>query len=171
MPDQFTESDGPITANASGWMMGNGESQMFARIELTEPVERSIEVVTLNSFDIYLKDLSGDRWYFIPENSGRKRGPLEDIFSVPLMALAFAVPPATSMELVQDGYIWKIEDPFPGALMTASYDQGRTLRGLTLVDANGRTLIRASFFDLNEPHNLVPHEKGVLLHDAYWESQ
>lgn len=171
MPDPFTESDGPVTANASGWMVANGKSQMFARIELTEPVERSIEVVTLNSFDIYLKDLAEDRWYFIPENSGTKRGPLENIMSVPFMALAFAVPPATSLEPTQDGYVWNIEDPFPGGLMTASYDQKRTLKGLTLIDANGGTLLRASFFDLNEPHAPVPHEKGGLLPGTYWDSQ
>ena len=75
LPSRFTESGSPVTANASRWMMANGASQMFSRIEMTEPVKRSIEVVTLNSFDIYLKDLDEGRWYFIPENSDTDTGP------------------------------------------------------------------------------------------------
>ena len=130
MPDRFTESDGPVTANVSGWMMANGTSQMFARIEMTEPVERSIEVVILNSFDIYLKDLDEGRWYFIPENSDTDTGPLEDIMSLPFMALAFAVVPAEELEPVHDGYVWKVEDPAWGSI-TASYDQEYLLKGIT----------------------------------------
>ena len=170
MPDTFTESDGPVTANASGWMTLNGASQMFARIEMTEPVERSIEVVTLNSFDIYLKDLDEGRWYFIPENSGTDTGPLEDIMSLPFTALAFAVVPAGSLEPVQEGYVWIIEDPSWGAI-TASYDQEYMLKGIARADVNGREILRARFFDLNEPHDILPHEKGELLPDTYWEPQ
>ena len=170
MPDTFTESDGPVTAKASGWMMANGASQMFARIEMTEPVERSVEVVTLNSFDIYLKDLDEGRWYFIPENSGTDTGPLEDIMPLPFMALLFAVAPAESLEPVEEGYVWKTEDPSWGVI-TASYDQRYTLKGIVRADVSGREILRASFFDLNEPHDIIPHQKGELLPDNYWESQ
>ena len=170
LPGRFTESDGPVKANASGWMMHNGASQMFARIEMTEPVERSIEVVTLNSFDIYLKDLDEGSWYFIPENSDTDAGPLEDIMQLPFLALFFAVAPAGELEPVQDGYVWKVEDPSWGS-MTASYDQGYVLKGITRADANGREIMRASFFGLNEPHKILHHEKGELLPDTYWEPQ
>ena len=170
MPDRLTESDGPVKANVSGWMMHNGASQMFARIEMTEPVERSIEVFTRNSFDIYLKDLDEGRWHFIPENSGTETGPLEDIMQLPFMALAFAVAPAGSLEPVQDGYVWKTEDPSWGAV-TASYDQEYVLKGITRADISGREIMRARFFGLNEPHDVLPHEKGELLPDNYWETQ
>ena len=170
MPDRFTESDGPVAANVSGWMTHNGASQMFARIEMTEPVERCIEVVTLNSFDIYLKDLNEGRWYFIPENSDTETGPLEDILSLPFLALGFAVVPVGSMEPVQDGYVWKTEDPSWGSI-TASYDQGHVLKGIVRADADGSEIMRARFFELNQPHDILPHEKGELLPDTYWESQ
>ena len=170
LPDRFTESDGPVTANASGWMMANGASQMFVRIEMTEPVERCIEVVTLNSFDIYLKDLNEGRWYFIPENSDADTGPLEDIMPLPFMALLFGVAPAGELEPVQDGYVWKVEDQSWGAI-TASYDQAHMLKEITRADANGREILRAKFFDLNEPHRILPHEKGELLSETYWEPQ
>ena len=170
LPDRFTESDGAVTANVSGWMMVNGASQMFARIEMTEPVERSIKVVTLNSFDIYLKDLDEGRWYFIPENSGTDTGPLEDILSLPFLALGFAVVPVGSMEPVQDGYVWKTEDPSWGSI-TASYDQEYLLKGITRADVSGREIMRARFFGLNEPDDVLPHEKGELLPDTYWEPQ
>ena len=38
-------------------------------------------------------------------------GPLEDIMQLPFLALAFGVAPAGELEPVQDGYIWKTEDP------------------------------------------------------------
>ena len=168
MPDRFTESDGPVTADVSGWMMSKGTSQMFARIELTEPVERSIEAVTLNSFDIYLKDLDEGTWYFIPENSDTDTGPLEDIMQLPFLALAFGVAPAGELERVEDDYVWKIEDPSWGVI-TATYDQAHVLKGIVRADSDGQEILRASFFGLNEPHDVLPHEKGELLPEGYWE--
>ena len=168
MPNLFTESDSPITANVNGWMIANGTSQMFARIDMTKPVVRSIEILTRNSFDIYLKDLDESKWYFIPENSDT--GPLEDIMSVSLLALSFSVLPTEGLEQVQDGYVWKYEDPSLGST-TVTYDQTYVLKGFTLADANGQEIIRASFFDLNKPHDILPHEKGELLPETYWESQ
>ncbi len=170
LPDRFSESDGPLTAKASGWIMADGTSQMFARIEMAEPVERSIEVVTLNSFDIYLKDLDEGRWYFIPENSDTDTGPLEDIMQLPFMALAFGVAPAGELEPVQDGYVWRIEDPSWGSI-TATYDQGQVLEGITRADNSGQEILRAAFFGLNEAHDIVPHEKGELLPDTFWEPE
>ena len=166
MSDRFTESNGLVAANASGWMMHNGVSQMFARIEMTKPGPRSIEVETLNSFDMYLKDLNEGRWYFIPENTDT--GPLEDIMSVPFLALLFGVAPAEELEPVQDGYVWKMADPSWG-LITATYDQACILKGITRAGTDGQEILRASFFDLNEPHDVLPHKKGELLPDAYWE--
>lgn len=166
----FTDCGCPVAANASGWMMADGTSQMFARIELTEPVERSIEIVTLNSFDIYLKDLNEGRWYFIPENSDTDTGPLEDIMQVPFMALLFWVAPSGELEPVPDGYVRRIEDPSWGAI-TIVYDQAQTLTGITRADPDGREILRASFFDLNETHEILPHEKGELLPNDYWEPQ
>ena len=45
------------------------------------------------------------------------------------------------------------------------------LNGITRVDTDGREILRASFFGLNEPHDILPHEKGELLPDTYWEPQ
>ena len=67
--DRFTESGYLIAADVEGWVTTDPESQMFARINMTKPVERSIEVLTHSSFDVYLNDLDGGKWYFIPENS------------------------------------------------------------------------------------------------------
>ena len=170
MPDRFTECGCPVTANVSGWMAANGASQMVAEIEMTEPIERDIEIVTRNSFDMYLKDLDEGRWYFIPENSDTDTGPLEDIMSLPFLAVGFGVVPAGSMEPVQDGYLWKVEDPSWG-LITAAYDQEYTLREIVRTDPDGKEIMRARFFDLNQPHDIRPHEKGELLPDSYWESQ
>ena len=170
LPDRFTDSDGPFTANVSGWMMTNGPSQMFAQIEMTEPVERTFEVVTLNSFDIYLKDLDEGRWYFIPENSDTDSGPLEDVLSLPFLALGFAIVPRGDLEPVQEGYVWKVEDPSWGSI-TASYDQEHVLKGITRADTDGREIMRARFFGLNETHDIIPHEKGKLLPDSYWDSR
>jgi len=170
VPSVFTECGCPVTAYVSGWMAAGGASQMFAEIEMTEPVERSVEVVTRNSFDVFLKDLDEGRWYFIPENSDTDAGPLEDIMSLPFLALGFSVVPAGELEPVQDGYLWKIEDPSWGAL-TATYDLGRILTGITRADPEGREILQVSFFDLYETHDIIPHQKGELLPETYWERQ
>ena len=168
LPDRFTDSGGPITAKASGWMTYGSASQIFARIEMTKPVARSLEVVTFNSFDIYLNDLSEGVWYFIPENS--HAGPLEDIMQVPFMALLFGVAPAGELEPVSDGYVWKVEDP-PWGVITAFYNEKRVLTGITRVDPEGEEILQARFSDLNEPHDILPHERGDLPPDTYWEPQ
>ena len=170
MPSQISDCGCAVKANASGWMVRNGISQMFARIEMTEPVQRSFEVVTLNSFSVYLKDLGDGSWYFIPENSETFTGPLEDIMSLPFYAFFFGVAPAGELEPAQDGYVWNNEDPSWG-LITATYDQAHMLKGIVWADANGQEILRANFFDFNEPHDLFPYEKGELLPDTYWVSQ
>ena len=169
MPDLFTESDGPVAATVNGWMTVNGTSQVFARIDMTKPVMRSIEVLTRNSFDIYLRDLDEDKWYFVPENSGR--GPLEDITAVSFLAIGLMFLPTEGLEQVQDGYAVKYEDQWLGSTTVITYDQEYVLRGLILADADGQELFRASYFDLNKPHDILPHEKGELLPESYWESQ
>ncbi len=79
--DHPTEGGYPIAANVEGWVIANSESQIFTRIDMTKPVERSMEVLTHNSFDAYLHDLDEGKWYFIPEISDA--GPLEDILQLP----------------------------------------------------------------------------------------
>ena len=170
LPGQFTNCGCPVKANARGWMMNNGASQMFVSIEMTEPVERSIEVVTLNSPDIHLKDLDEGRWYFIAENSEPNTGPLDDIMRVPFMVVLTGVAPAGETEPVPGGYVWKIEDPSAGVI-TFTYDNAHTLKGIARADHNGQEIFRASFFDINEAHDLLPLEKGDLLPDSYWEPQ
>ena len=85
--DRFTESGYLIATDVEGWVTTDPESQMFARINMTKPVERSMEVLTHSSFDVYLNDLDGGKWYFIPENSDA--GPLEDILQLYFWGLAF----------------------------------------------------------------------------------
>ena len=101
--DRFTESGYLIAADVEGWVTTDPESQMFARINMTKPVERSIEVLTHSSFDVYLNDLDGGKWYFIPENSDA--GPLEDILQLYSWGLVFSVLPTSSFEQSADGYV------------------------------------------------------------------
>lgn len=89
---------------------------------------------------------------------------------VPFMALLFGVAPSGELEPVPDGYVRRIEDPSWG-LITATYDQARLLKGVTRADPDGREILRASLFDLNETHEILPHEEGELLPGAYWEQQ
>ena len=89
---------------------------------------------------------------------------------LPFMALAFGVAPAEILEQVQEGYVWKVEDPSWGSIK-ASYDREYTLKEITRADADGREMMRVSFFGLNEHHEILPHKKGELLPDSYWQSK
>ena len=164
--EQFTESGYLISATVEGWVTTEAESQMFARINMTRPVERSIEVLTHNSFDVYLNDLDAGKWYFIPENSDT--GPLEDILQVYFWALAYSVLPTSSFEKTPDGYEATQGDSSFGTV-TASYDQSHTLMRIVLSDTEGNDALTVSFFDLNEPHDLLPYEKGETLPEDYWQ--
>ena len=164
--DRFTESGYLITADVEGWVTTDSEIQMFARVNMTRPVERSIEVITHNSFDIYLNDLDAGKWYFIPENSGA--GPLEDILQLYFWGLTFSVLPTSSFEQSADGYVVTQGDPSFGTV-TASYDEAYMLRSVVFSDTEGREALRVSFFDLNKPHDILPYQKGDGLPEDYWE--
>ena len=164
--DRFTESGYAITADVEGWVTTDPESQMFARIDMTKPVERSIEILTHNSFDVYLNDLDGGKWYFIPENSDV--GPLEDILQLYFWGLSFSVLPTSSFEHSPDGYVVTQVAPSFGTV-TASYDQTYTLKSVVFSDTDGKEALRVSFFDLNKPHDIRPYQKGEGLPEDYWE--
>ena len=177
MLNEFTESDYPITATVDGWVTmrvdDNHGSQFFTRIDMTKPIERSIEVVSRpDTLDMYLHDLDANKWYFLPENSSVvDSGPVDDILSFGFLGMAYSTLPRDEMQQVPDGYIWKVEDPTFGSV-TITYDQAYTLETFTLTDPDGKELIRVRYFDLNEPHDFVPYEDvEELLPDTYWQSQ
>ena len=161
-----TEGGYPIAADVEGWVTADSESQIFAQIDMTKPVERSIEVLTHNSFDAYLHDLDEGKWYFIPENSDA--GPLEDILQLYFWGLSFSVLPASSFEPSRDGYVVTRVDPSFGTV-TASYDQAYTLESVVFSDTDGKEALRVSFFDLNKPHDIHSYQKGEGLPGDYWE--
>lgn len=164
--ERFTESGYLIVADVEGWITIDPDSQMFARVDMTRPVERSFEALTHNSFDVYLNDLDAGKWYFIPENSDS--GPLEDILQLSFLGLAFSVLPTSSFEKAPDGYVVTQGDSSFGTV-TASYDEYYTLMSVVLSDTGGNEALRVSFFDLNEPHDILPYEKGERLPEDYWE--
>ena len=184
MPSEYAEGGYPVTATAHGWVTmsandtgsqffrSNG-SQIFTKIDMTKPIKRSIEVVSRPStFDMFLHDLDANKWYFLPENSSAvDSGPLGDIVSFGSLGMFYSTLPRGDMQQVPDGYIWKVEDPTFGSV-TVTYDQAYTLETFTLTDPDGKELIRVRYFDLNEPHDLVPYEDvEELLPDTYWQSQ
>ena len=176
MPDELTESEYPVTASVEGWMtVGGGDrgAQFFARIDMIRPVERSIEIVSRPAtFNMYLHDLDADEWYFIPENSSAvDSGPLRDILNLGSFGMLYSAWPRDQMQQAPDGYIWKFDDPTLGSV-TVTFDQAYALETFALADPDGKELIRARYFDLNELHDLVPYEDvEALLPDAYWKSR
>lgn len=176
MPNEFTESDYPVTATVDGWITAitDGDtSQFYTKIDMTKPVKRSIEIVSRPAtFDMYLNDLDADKWYFIPENSSTvDSGPLEDILNLWSLGMIFSTLPRDDMQKVPDGYIWKLEDPIYGSVMV-TYDQAYTLETFTHTAPDDKEILRARFFDLNKLHNLVPYEEvEELLPDTYWRSK
>ena len=176
MPNDFTESDYPVTATVDGWMTtrtDDNASQFFTRIDMIKPVQRSIEIVSRPAtFNMYLNDLDANKWYFIPENSSTVDiGPLDDILNLWFFGMMFSTIPRDDLQQVPDGYIWKLEDPTYGSVIV-TYDQAYTLDTYIHTGPDGKELLRARFFDLNKLHDLVPYEEvGDLLPDTYWKSQ
>ena len=163
MPNEFSDGDYPVTATVNGWLTSRVESngaQFFARIDMTKPIERSIEIVSRPAtFDMFLHDLDANKWYFIPENSSAvDSGPLDDILSFGSLGMLYSTLPRGEMQQVSDGYTWKLEDPTLGSVI-ATYDQAYTLETFTLTDPDGKELIRARYFDLNKLHDLVSPTK------------
>ena len=177
MPNEFSEGGYAVAATVDGWVTmrvdDNHGGQFFTKIDMTKPVERSIEVVSRPAtLNMYLHDLDADKWYFIPENSSSvDSGPLEDILSFGSLGLALAALPRNEMQQVTDGYIWKVEEPTLGSVIV-TYDQVYTLETYTLTDPDGKELLRARYFDLNKLHDLVTYEDvEELLPDTYWKSR
>ena len=177
MPNELTESDYPVTATVDGWVTmrtsDDDSSQFFTKIDMTRPIERSIEVISRpNTLSMYLHDLDANTWYFLPENSSAVDvGPLDDILNLWFYGMLYSTLPRGSMQQVPDGYIWKLEDPTFGSV-TATYDQAYTLETFTMSDPDGKELIRARYFDLNKLLDLVPYEDvEKLLPATYWKSQ
>ena len=177
IPAEFAEGGYPVTATVSGWMtMRTGDThdtQSFQRIDMTKPVNRSIEIVGRpNTLSVYLHDLDADKWYFIPENSpDDDEGPLRDIYSFAFMAMLYSTVPRDSLQQVTGGYIWKAEGTAIGS-MIVTYDQAYNLETMTVTDPNGKQIIQTRYFDLNKLHFLVPYKDvDELLPDTYWKSQ
>ena len=164
--DGLTESGYQIIADVEGWVTTDAESQMFARVDMIKPVERSMEVLTHNSFDVYLNDLDEDKWYFIPENSDT--GPLEDILQLYFWGLTYSVLPTSNYEQSTDGYVVTQVAPSFGTV-TASYDQAYTLRSVVFTNTQGKEVLNVSYLDLNKPHDIRPYQKGEGLPGDYWE--
>ncbi len=165
--DLFTESDGPVSASLTGWLTTNGDSQIFMQIDLSRPVDRSIEILLFNSFAVYLRDVQEDQWYFIPENSDA--GPLGDILSAVLVAHSFAAAPSLEdLKPVQGGYVWKVEDSWGST--TAAYNTEYLLQEFFVMDPSGHELIRVTFFGYNEQYPVLTPEEGELLPEDYWET-
>ena len=177
MPSELNEGGYPVAATVSGWLtMGtpaDPTSQLFMKIEMTKPIQRSIEVVSRpNTLSMYLHDLDAKRWYYLPENSAEVDiGPVEDISHVSFFGMLFSAWPRDEAQQTLDGYIREFEDPAFGTV-TITYDQEYTIETLTRTDHDGKQILHARYFDINKIHDLVPYEPAEeLLPDAYWQSQ
>lgn len=177
MPSEFAEGGYPVAATVNGWLtMETTEgptSQFFMKIEMTKPIQRSIEVVSRpNTLNMYLHDLDASKWYFLPENSSDvDTGPVEDISHLWFAVMLFSGWPRDDAQQTPDGYIRKIEGPAFGTV-TVTYDQEYTIETFTRTDPDDKQFFRARYFDLNKIHDLVPYEPvEELLPDTYWQSE
>ena len=163
-PHEYSEGGYPVTATAQGWITSrtsDDSTQFFVKIDMTKPVERSIEIVSRpNTLSAYLHDLDANKWYFLPENSSAvDSGPVDDIISFGMLAMLYPTLPRGEMQRVSDGYIWKLEDPTFGSVIV-TYDQAYTLETyIHTRSPTARNSFRARYFDLNKLHDLVPYEQ------------
>ena len=165
LSDEFTESDWPVSANLTGWMTVGGNSQVFAQVDMSRPVEKSFEILLSNSFDVHLRDIEEDRWFFIPENSDT--GPLEDIFTAVFVAQAFSDPfVLEDVQPVEGGYVWQVEGTW--GTTTAVYDEGHQIKEFSLVDPEGHELIGVTLHGHGEQYSILTPSKGELLPEDYW---
>ena len=168
MSDLLTESDGPVSANLTGWVTFDG-GQTFIQIDMSQPVDRSFEILLSRSFDIHLRDVEEDHWYFIPENSDT--GPLEDILSLVFVAHWYSGLAAYGLEdlkPIQGGYVWKVEDSW-GSTM-ARYNEEYLLLEFLVMDPEGHEPIRVTLGGHDEQYSVLTPEKGELLPEDYWGS-
>ena len=173
MSDMLTESDGPVSAHLTGWTALE-DGRMFMQIDMSLPVEKSIEIVLSNSFDVYLRDVDTGDWYVIPENSGTDTGPLEDILAWVFTVQAFVSLPAyggdeaVEMEPVQEGYEFKAVEPWGS--MTAFYDEEYLLKEFFMKGPDGQDVVRANLSGYNEQYFLTLPVKGERLPEGYWDA-
>lgn len=173
MSDMLTESDGPVSAHVTGWVALE-EGQIFMQIDLSLPVDRSIEIVLSNSFDVHLRDVGTGDWYVIPENSETDTGPLEDIIGLVFVVEAFANLPAypedEAVELVsvQGGYEFKAVEPWGST--TAFYDEEYLLKDFVLKGPDGQDVVRANLSGHNEQFSMMSPVKGEPLPEDYWDA-
>ena len=167
LSDQLTESELPVSAHLTGWMTIGGDSQVFMQVDMSQPVDKSFEVLLSNSFDVHLRDIEEDRWFFIPENSDT--GPLEDILSLVFVAHAFSDGSGLeAVRQVEGGYIWKVEDTWGST--TAVYDEEYLLREFLVMDTEGRALVGVTFHGHGQQYSASIPEKGKILPEGYWGS-
>ena len=168
LSDLVSESELPVSAYLTGWMTVGGDSQVFVQVDMSRPVEKSFELLLSNSFDVHLKDIEEDRWFFIPENSDA--GPLEDIFTAVFVVLAYSDPSVLEdVQPVEGGYAWKVEGAW--GTTTAVYDEEYLLKGFSLTDPEGHELIGVDFYGHGEQYSVSTPEKGELLPEGYWGSR
>ena len=170
MSDLLTESDWPVSAHLTGWVNYDGDSQIFMQIDMSQPVDGSFEILISNSFDVHLRDVEEDQWYFIPENSDT--GPLEDILSLVFVAHWYSGLAAYGLEdlkPIQGGYVWKVEDSW-GSTM-AFYNEEYLLQEFVVMDAEGHEAIRLTLGGHNEQYSVLAPEKGEPLPEDYWGSR
>lgn len=167
LSDLVSESERTVTAYLTGWMTVGGDSQVFVQVDMSRPVEKSFELLLSNSFDVHLRDIEEDRWFFIPENSDA--GPLEDIFTAVFVVLAYSDPSVLEdVQPVEGGYAWTVEGAW--GTTTAVYDEGYLLTGFSLTDPDGHELISVDFYGHGEEYSFSTPKRGELLPEGYWGS-
>ena len=170
--DQLTESEGPVSAHFTGWVSVGGVSQIFMRVDMSAPVDRSFEILMTNSFDIHLRDIDEDRWYFIPENSDT--GPLGDVGSWSMVFVGFAGAAIAGglegiVSEVDEGYVLEAESPFGSTKIM--YDKEYVLQEYVMIDPDGHDLVRARIFGHGGEYSATTPERGEPLPADYWDSQ
>ena len=165
--DLLTESEWPVKAHFTGWV-SIGNSQIFFQVDMSEPVDRSFEILMSSSFDIHLRDVEEDRWYFIPENSDT--GPLRDVVPWAMLFVGFAGGAGHELEglaPVDEGYVMEIETELGSS--KAVLDKEYMLRELVMEDSEGHEFLRATVFGYGEEYLATTPERGEPLPEDYWE--
>lgn len=167
--ETITESEWSVTAHFTGWI-SIGNSQIFFQVDMSKPVDRSFEILMSGSFDIHLRDVEEDRWYFIRENSDT--GPLEHVIPWAMAFVGFGGGAAHGLEglvPVDDGYVVEVETELVSS--RAVLDEEYMLREFVLEDSEGHELLRARVFGYGEEYLATTPDRGEPLPADYWESQ
>ena len=167
--ETINESEWTVKAHFTGWVSIRN-SQTFFQVDMSEPVERSFEILMSGSFDIHLRDVEEDRRYFIPENSDT--GPLKYVVPWALLFVGFAGGAAHELEglaPVDEGYVLEVETEL-GSSKTV-LDKEYMLRELVIEDSEGHEFVRARVFGHGEEYLATPPERGEPLPADYWDSR